>query len=287
MNKKVSVIIPCYNQGQYVKEAIESALVQTYKNLEIIVVDDASSDNSRELIENYTNQNENIKFIKNSKNQGASYSRNIAIENACGEYILPLDADDKIHPSYVEKAVKILEENHKIGIVYCDAELFGAQEGKWMLQEYNKDSFIFANCIFCSALFRKEVWEKAGKYNENMKSGYEDWDFWLSIVELGYEVYKIPEILFYYRKHTVASMTTKAFDNSCSVCRQLFKNHLDFYLSNDLTIKKIYESVSKKTYEATREKLERYRKLFRIFLISSIVLAVLLFILIAVFIFLK
>ena len=107
-DKKVSVIIPCYNHGCFVSEAIESALNQTYKNIEVVCVNDASTDNSAEIIQKYADKYNNVIFVNQKTNGGLSHSRNTAIENASGYYILPLDADDKIHPSYVEKAVKII-----------------------------------------------------------------------------------------------------------------------------------------------------------------------------------
>ena len=108
--KKVSIIIPCYNQENYIKDAILSCFEQTYQNIEIVIVNDGSSDNSAEVINSLIKNRENVIFINNKENFGVVHSRNIAIEKASGEYILPLDGDDKIEPAYVEKAVKILNE---------------------------------------------------------------------------------------------------------------------------------------------------------------------------------
>ena len=94
MNKKVSIIIPCYNQGMYVAEAIQSALDQTYNDIEIVCVNDASTDNSREVIRKFADEHNNIIFIDNPENIGVIASRNKAIDACSGEYILPLDADD-------------------------------------------------------------------------------------------------------------------------------------------------------------------------------------------------
>ena len=132
-SKKVSLIIPCYNQSKYVEEEINSALSQTYKNTEIICINDGSTDESAQVIENCAKNNQKIIFINRKENKGVVTARNTAIEAATGEYILPLDADDTIEPTYVEKAARILDANPQIGIVYCRAKLFGAQNGEWTL----------------------------------------------------------------------------------------------------------------------------------------------------------
>ena len=109
--KKVSIIIPCYNQAQYVSEAIESALNQTYKNVEIVVINDASKDNGADVIKGYANKYPNIIFLDEKENKGVVKSRNLAILKSSGEYILPVDADDKIDSTFCEKAVKILDSD--------------------------------------------------------------------------------------------------------------------------------------------------------------------------------
>ena len=107
MKEKVSIIIPCYNKGAYIKEALESSLSQTYPNIEIVCYNDGSSDNSSAVIQEFANKYSNFLFIDSKENKGVIAARNSAIENSSGVYILPLDADDKIAPTYVEKAEKI------------------------------------------------------------------------------------------------------------------------------------------------------------------------------------
>lgn len=116
--KKVSIIIPCYNQAQYVSEAIESALNQTYQNVEIVVINDASKDNSADVIKSYADKYPNIIFLDEKENKGVVKSRNLAISKSSGDYILPVDADDKIASTFCEKAVKILDSDLDIRIVY-------------------------------------------------------------------------------------------------------------------------------------------------------------------------
>ena len=160
--KKVSIIIPCFNQGEWIKEAVESAVNQTYKNVEIVIINDGSTDNSEDVIHSLCEKYPDIVFINEKENHGVVYARNKAIQMTSAEYILPLDADDKIAPSYVEKAVKILEENPNIGIVYSRARIFGIKNKEWKLAEFSREDILYKNCIFSSALFRKRDFEKIG-----------------------------------------------------------------------------------------------------------------------------
>ena len=251
--KKVSVIIPCYNHGQFIEEAINSVVNQTYENIEIICIDDGSSDNSIEIIQNILKSTPNIKLIK-QENQGVVKARNTAISASNGDYILPLDADDKIAPTYIEKAVDILDKFPEIGIVYCNAEYFGNKTGKWKLPDFDKNEIIFANQIFSCALFRKLDFDNAGKYKEYMNKGLEDWDLWLSFIENGLKVYKIDETLFFYRLQNQESRTDLANSNLQELNKSILNNHLNLYLNNDKFYQKVFApNLSKK--------IKKYKKL--------------------------
>lgn len=226
---KVSVIIPCYNQGQYLKEAVDSVLASTYENIEIIVINDGSTEDV-DIIKNFSAPK--TKVI-HQENQGVCNSRNNAIKAASGKYILPLDADDKIHPEYIEKAVKIHENNEKIGIVYCKAEYFGKKKGEWEVKDYKFPDCLWKNEIFNSAMYKKSDWEAVGGYNPQMKYGNEDWEFWLSLIERGVEVYKISEVLFYYRQgKNTRSKELEASGNQLEQVKQLMKLHPNLYIDN-------------------------------------------------------
>ena len=231
----VSIIIPCYNYGEYVSEAIESALAQTYREIEIILVDDGSDDFETIEILKRWGEHPNIKLI-HTEHVGLPSARNAGINEASGEYIMPLDADNRYAPTYVEKAVKIAEDNLNAGIVYGDAELFGEQSGPWALPEFSIEQMLMNNVIDAAALFRKSDWEQVGGYSEQMKYGMEDYDLWLSILELGREIVKIPETLFYYRVHS-DSMVHQLQNNSEHVKYSfecLYRRHSALYQANAL-----------------------------------------------------
>lgn len=195
----VSVVIPCYKQGHFLKDAIESVRCQTYKDYEIIVVNDGSPDNTTEVA--------NLLGARciEKKNGGLSSARNAGIKAAKGEYILPLDADDKIHPEFLSKTMALMSEADVVGTWF---KTFGNSNREHQRYVTNVDANYLRsqNPVTCCSLFRKSMWKDIGGYDEKMKDGYEDWDFWLSSAEKGYKIRIIPEYLFYYRKHSVSML---------------------------------------------------------------------------------
>jgi glycosyltransferase involved in cell wall biosynthesis len=225
----VSVIMPCYNQGRYLDEAVESVLAQTYQNFEIIVINDGSTD--AETIEILRDYQKPGVAILHTENRGPAAARNTGIEQARGQYILPLDADDRIAPTYLEQAVKILDENSNVGIVYCEAEFFGEKTGKFDLPGFNFPGILLGNMIFNSSFYRKTDWEKVGGYKDNYR-GWEDYDFWLSLLELGREVIRIPETLYFYRQINTSRSNSMNRQNWVEDYTRLFQNHPNLYIPN-------------------------------------------------------
>lgn len=193
MQKIVSIVIPCYNQSQWLPDAVNSALNQTVP-CEVIIVNDGSTDNTDEVAKQFYVDKYIIK-----ENGGLSSARNTGIEAAKGEWILTLDADDKIAPDFIEKCLKYKDEYDIIG---TGQEEFGDTDRKYLFKTNPTHAdFLQNNQINCCSLFRKEIWEKVGGYEERIKIGLEDWQFWLKATYLGYKVATVPEYLFFYRKH--------------------------------------------------------------------------------------
>ena len=249
----VSVIIPCYNQGQYIDEAINSVLNQTHQNFEIIVVNDGSTD------EPTINKLKGIKGPKikviHTSNQGLPSARNNGIKEAQSDIILPLDSDDKIAPNYIEKALKIMRKKPAIGIVYCRAKLFGAKKGTWDLTEYSLGKMLFNNIIFASSFFWRDDWVKVKGYNPNMKYGWEDWDFWLSIISMGKKVIQIPHFLFFYRIERQSMLQRQSPQQKIEMHRQIFLNHQGLFQDNLL---EFFEEIYRMQHLCNRSLFDRF-----------------------------
>lgn len=225
----VSVIIPCYNHGKYLNDAVESVLKQSYRNFEIIIVNDGSTDRTtNELLSNYVKPNTKV---FNIENVGLAKARNFGIVHSQGEFILPLDADDVISTQYLEEAVDILTTRPEIKIVCCEVNFFGTVNRKMYLPEYSLETILGQNTMVCSSFYRRADYDKTHGYNPNMKYGLEDWDFWLSILEQGGEVCRINKVHFYYRVKIASMISDVAFnaEKRAYSRMQIYENHKDLF----------------------------------------------------------
>jgi glycosyltransferase involved in cell wall biosynthesis/Tfp pilus assembly protein PilF len=199
----VSVVIPCYKQAGFLPEAVQSVLDQTFKDFEIIIVNDGSPDNTSDVARDLISKNPGKKIrLVEKANGGLSSARNAGFRAALGKYVLPLDADDKIKPTLLEKLTAILDAQPKVGFAYTHIQHFGDINTEWPLPDFNPVTLVSKeNIVICCSLCRKTMWEQVGGYNENMREGYEDWDFWIGAVEKGWTGCCHHEPLFMYRKH--------------------------------------------------------------------------------------
>ena len=230
-NPKVSIIVPCYNQAQYLSEALQSVLDQTYENWECIIVNDGSPDNTIEVAQEWVKKDSRFIYLY-KENGGLSSARNAGIAIAEGEFILPLDADDRIGKDYTLLAMKTFQEDSDLKLVYCKAEKFGEESGSWNLPVFSLFELARQNMIFCSALYRKEDWSRVDGYDENMIFGLEDWEFWIAILKNGGEVKCLDEVEFYYRISENSMARTVNIKHKEFSEKYVSKKHLDFLISN-------------------------------------------------------
>ncbi|OFV94012.1 MAG: hypothetical protein A3G76_13920 [Acidobacteria bacterium RIFCSPLOWO2_12_FULL_65_11] len=196
---RVSVIIPCYNLGRYLDEAVASVLAQTYQDFEIVIVDDGSTDTATvSLLADYRRPKTRVMHTAHG---GVSAARNVAIANAAGAYLCALDADDRLEPSYFEKAVPVLDADPALAFVSCWLRAFGDEEWEWKPEGCDLPSLLWEDTVLTASLVRREAVVAAGGYDEQMPiQGLEDWDLWLTLVERGYRGTILPEVLFNYRR---------------------------------------------------------------------------------------
>ncbi|MFT3918516.1 glycosyltransferase family 2 protein [Cloacibacterium sp.] len=233
----ISVIVPCYNQAQYLDECLQSVLDQTYQDWECIIVNDGSPDHTEEIAKKWVGKDPRFRYIY-KENGGLSSARNAGIKISKGEWILPLDADDKIGNQYLELAEKEFAKNPTV--IYCNAEFFGIENKPWLLPNYTHQQILTGNIIFCSGFLKKENWVKVLGYDENLKYGREDWDFWLSILNENSLVIKLDYVGFFYRRKE-NSMDDKINQNSKLLNEAenyIYRKHLSKYLDcNENAIK--------------------------------------------------
>lgn len=225
----VSVIIPCYNDGAYLREAVESVRKQTWPQVECIIIDDASTDEGTKA-ELKRLEGEGIPVLRGA-HRGPAAARNMGIRASRGEYILPLDADDLIEATYIEKAMGEMQAHPEARVVYCLADFFGEKSGAWTTAEFSMKRFLTANCIFVSAVFSREDWEKAGGFREDYLDGMEDYDFWLSLIRKEEDVIQIPETLFHYRikKNSRSDRIDHDMEKLYAVYEKLYSNHRELF----------------------------------------------------------
>ncbi|MHB1011372.1 MAG: glycosyltransferase [Desulfobacteria bacterium] len=243
----VSVVIPCYNQANYLPQAVESVAAQTYGNLEILIVNDGSPDDtsevSRKLIAKH--RGKRIRLIEKT-NGGLADARNTGIREAAGEYILPLDSDDMIHPEMISKTVRVLESDRTVSIAHTDTYMFGTVKQLVQKRPFDFPAICKENFMNYCSLYRKKVWEEVGGYNHNMVHGYEDWDFWIGCGERNHFPAHVPEPLFFYRVKE-ESMLTKALEHDLELRARIVLNHPSVYDHRErVRAKNLLEGLSEK-----------------------------------------
>jgi glycosyltransferase involved in cell wall biosynthesis len=226
---KVAIIIPCWNAGSDVSDAVASALAQASVDIEVVIVDDGSTDPTTLGVLNSIL--EPRVRVSRQPNAGPAAARNRAIAEASGKFILPLDADDLIEPTYAAKAAAVLDQHSDVGIVYCRATKFGAEEGPWELPEYSPDELALGNVIFVSAMFRKADWEMVGGFDEGLRHGMEDYDFWIRLVRSGRKVVRLDETLFRcrIREDSRTALFEQDREQVVATYAQIFRKNRDFF----------------------------------------------------------
>jgi len=234
--EQISVVIPCYNQGRYIDEAVDSVLAQSRRPVEIVIVNDGSTDqDTNDLLAAYDRPGCRV---LQTGNRGLPAARNTGIRAAAGEYICCLDADDRYHPEYFARAAAVLESDREqqYGAVPAWVRFFGSSDILWKTMGHNSEGFAsymqgLRNNIQSATIFRRKCWEEIGGFDESMTLGYEDWDFWIKMLHRGYQWFCLEEPLIYYRQKE-QSMVTRADEERPRLLEHLIRNNREFYERN-------------------------------------------------------
>lgn len=223
----MAVIIPCYNQGQFLLEAIGSVRAQTYAQVGCVVVDDGSTvPETLEIIDQV--ETDGIQVVR-QPNGGLAAARDAGIRATDAPFFVPLDADDRLHPRFIERLLPPLLADATLGYCYSWVQLFGAERRLWKCRPFDPYRLLLNNLSSATAVVRREVFDRAGGYQTDMTHGFEDWDFWLALVAAGYRGQLVPEALFSYRRHPGGSMLDRTLDRREEMVRTMLRHHCDLF----------------------------------------------------------
>jgi GT2 family glycosyltransferase len=221
----VSIVIPCYNPGQWLLDAVASARAQTYPKVEVLLVNDGTD--KADSLDCIRSAAKRADRLIEQGNLGLPGARNTGIRAAGGRFVVPLDADDLLEPSYVAECVAAMSAGDA-AFVYSDCRVFGDQRYIETLPEYNLYTLLDRNHLTYAALIRKDDWERASGYDESMRLGYEDWEFWLRLGAASRFGRRIPRVLFRYRKRK-ASLYDTAFAHDAEIVAYIRNRHPELF----------------------------------------------------------
>jgi glycosyltransferase involved in cell wall biosynthesis len=197
-NPLVSVVVPCFNKASYLAETIQSIAIQNYQPIEVLIVDDGSTDDSLKVAHSMKDQHPGLNLVIFSKpNTGISDTRNYAIERASGRVILNLDGDDLLKPNLISESIRAMRTTG-VNLVTSPVEMFGGKNEVWSPVRYDPFFHRYDNLITTLIVFDKKIWEQVGGYSKAFAFN-EDWSFSLAAQKFGLKVAQFSEPLFRYR----------------------------------------------------------------------------------------
>jgi len=247
----ISIIIPCYNDGTFIEDAVRIIFEYTGKlQLEVIIINDGSTDKRTiDIIADL--QNKYPLIIINQENKKMSAARNAGIRAASAPLFIPLDADDILNVEFIDKAFELISKDVKTGVVYGNCEYFGEKSGI-ELKHFNEYSQLYLNGINITTLVRKAVWEQCGGFDEKMIEGYEDWEFWVHAMKQNWKFEKVDIAAFKYRIKK-QSTNVDAINKHQQLLSYIQTKHLDFFNKNYINLNRELHEVKN-----NRKKLIHY-----------------------------
>jgi GT2 family glycosyltransferase len=224
----ISVVIPCYNLGAYLDEAVESVLAQTRQDFEVIVINDGSTDpETNRLLASYVRP---FTRVLTTENRGLPAARNLGIREARGTFICALDADDKLDPTYFEKALRAFDDDPGLTFVSSWIQMFGIEDQVWRRDRCDLETLLRDCTVTTAAVTRRSAVESVGGYDENMTLGYQDWDLAIRLTRAGHRGVIVPETLFHYRRRAGSmSQVSCRGETHLALMRYLYDKHEPAY----------------------------------------------------------
>jgi glycosyltransferase involved in cell wall biosynthesis len=229
---RVSVVIPFRDQGRYVQEAVASVRASSYRNIEVVVVDDGSVDPASTAVFRSLEADKKL----SQPNRGLAAARNRGIAASEGTLVLPLDADDLIHPRYIETAVAALARDGELAYVSCYTRDFGLFDGAFVPVGPVPDIMLYLQTFgSCANLYHKGALEQVGGYDERIIA-YENWDLLITLAERGFVGDVLPVELFWYRRHADSMVFTLSDPKRAELIQYLVRKHAELLTDRYLTV---------------------------------------------------
>ncbi|MGE4053869.1 MAG: glycosyltransferase [Vicinamibacterales bacterium] len=226
---RVSVIVTCFNLGQYLCEAVNSLLAQTFDDFEIVIVDDGSTDDeTRGVLDRWNCPG--TRLIRSPENRGLPTAKNLGLRHTTGEYVCMFDADDRAHPELLSRSVKALDADPSLAFVSHWLQAFGDDTSVWSRSDCGFPALLHHNRVNGAALVRRSAIEAVGGFDESFREGGEDWDLWIALVERGFRGRVLPQALYEYRRRVGSMSRLMDLEQMHpDLCRRLAAKHETSY----------------------------------------------------------
>jgi glycosyltransferase involved in cell wall biosynthesis len=231
-NPEISIVVTCYNYGHFITDCLSSIQKQQFENWECLIVDDGSTDETKNLVATFLEDTRFHYFFQ--ENKGVSFARNSGLEKSRGQYIITLDADDTIAPNFLGTLLNRFVQDPSLTLVYPNVIFSGDKKGIWQLPEYTYENLLAYNMIVVSSMYRKADFDRCGGYDTAMTNGAEDWEFWIRLLYLNKKAEKAPEAILYYRIKPVSKNADLLASNDklLDSYRYITRKHAQWYLEH-------------------------------------------------------
>ncbi|MBE8722313.1 glycosyltransferase family 2 protein [Sphingobacterium pedocola] len=261
----ISIVIPAYNVSRTISETIDSVLKQTFRNFEIIVVNDGSRDETEGVVINYANRFREVKLY-NQENKGLPATRNEGFGFSKGNFVIFLDGDDKLDPRYIETCYQKFKKYPDLDLVYTDTLLFEAKEGIFDLPDYSYKQLLAGNCIPATAMIKADNFREVGMYDVSLKMT-EDWELWIRYLAKFPNVYQVKLPLFHYRKRLSSDSMTDLnsmnnYDISDLARLYIYQKHYNLFTQYGYGLEKLQQLIGEENKYKEKYYNVWYRKLF-------------------------